>query len=358
MAELAQLSISPDSSLRAAMACIDRNARGIALVVDPQGQLMGTVTDGDIRRAILSGLDLELPVTVLLERRAATPYPQPVTATAGTPTARLIRLMNEHAIRHVPLLDERGRVVDVALLSDLVKEYELPLRAVVMAGGFGTRLRPLTEDLPKPMLPVGDRPLLELIIEQLRGSGIRQVNVTTHYKGEAITQHFGDGREFGVEIRYVEEHEPLGTAGALSLLEASDAPLLVINGDILTRVDFGAMLDFHREHHADMTIAVRQYEFRVPYGVIETEGVAVKGITEKPVLKRFINAGIYLLNPDVCRYVPDAQSYDMPELISRLLAEGRRVIGFPVLEYWLDIGHVDDYRQAQADLESEGNRDD
>jgi NDP-sugar pyrophosphorylase family protein len=200
------------------------------------------------------------------------------------------------------------------------------------------------------MLPVGDQPLLELIIEQLRQAGIRRVNLTTHYKGEIIARHFGDGRDFGVEIRYVKEDQPLGTAGALSLLDESDQPLLVVNGDILTRVDFRAMLDFHREHQAHMTVAVRQYEFRVPYGVIKTDGVAITGISEKPLARYFINAGIYLLNPKVCRFIPNGQSYDMTDLISRLVAAGRRVVGFPVREYWLDIGQVEDYQRALADV--------
>ena len=220
----------------------------------------------------------------------------------------------------------------------------------MMAGGFGTRLRPLTEDLPKPMLPLGSRPLLELIVEQLRDAGIRRLNVATHYKGEVISEHFKDGQDFGVDIRYVKENQPLGTVGALSLLEESDEPLLVINGDILTRVDFRAMHNFHREHGADLTIAVRQYDMRVPYGVVDTDGVAVRGISEKPVLKQFINAGIYLLSPTVKRMIPNGEPYDIPDLIQLLLKEGRTVVSFPVREYWLDIGEAGQYDQAQSDI--------
>jgi dTDP-glucose pyrophosphorylase len=334
------------------MSLIDECSKGIALVVDEERRLIGTVTDGDIRRAILAGMDLDLPVQKLLEQRASTPYTRPITAPVGTSDAELLRLMNKHSVRQIPLLDEYGRVVNLVSLTDLVREYELPLTAVVMAGGYGTRLRPLTEEVPKSMLPVGGRPLLELIIEQLRQAGIRRVNLTTHYKGELIAQHFGYGRDFGVEIRYVKEDQPLGTAGALSLLDASDEPLLVINGDILTRVDFRAMLDFHREQEADMTVAVRQYEFRVPYGVIETDGVVITDISEKPVVRYFINAGIYLLNPGVCRFVPNGQPYDMPDLIKRLVTEGYRVVSFPIREYWLDIGRIEDYQKALADAEN------
>ena len=350
MSKLAQLAVSPNSCIREVLECIDRGAQGIALVLDDDRHLIATVTDGDVRRAILAGLDLELPVQELLVQRDPTFHSGPVTASVGTPETELIHLMSETSLRQIPLLDEEGRVVDIALLSELVKEYELPLRAIVMAGGYGTRLRPLTDELPKPMLPLGTRPLLEMIVEQLRDAGIRQVNVSTHYKGEMIAEHFKDGQDFGVDIRYVKEDQPLGTAGALSLLEESDEPLLVINGDILTRVDFRAMLNFHREHRADLTVAVRQYEFRVPYGVIDTDGVAVTGISEKPLVKQFINAGIYLLNPAIRRLIPNGQHYDIPELIERLLQEGRPVVCFPIREYWLDIGKADHYDQAKVDI--------
>jgi NDP-sugar pyrophosphorylase family protein len=243
-------------------------------------------------------------------------------------------------------------VVDVALLNDLVKEEELPLRAVVMAGGYGTRLRPITEELPKPMLPIGDRPLLELTLQQLRDAGIKRVNLATHYKRDIIANHFGDGHNFGVKIRYVEEDQPLGTAGALGLIETSEDPLLVINGDVVTRVDFHAMLDFHRHHRADMTVAVRQHEVQLPHGVVETDGLAITGISEKPILRHFMNAGIYLLNPEMCRFVPSGRRYDMTDLISRLIAEGCRVVSFPIREYWLDIGQVEDYQKALRDFES------
>jgi len=352
MTELAGLIVSPESSVRDVMECIDRSARGIALVLDCERHLIGTVTDGDIRRAILAGMDLELPIDDLLKQRQPAFASGAITAPIGTDDTALLHMMADTSVRHVPLVDENGCVVDVAFLSELVKEYELPLRALVMAGGYGTRLRPLTDELPKPMLPVGNRPLLELIVDQLRQAGIRQVNVATHYKGEVIAEHFKNGEAFGVDIRYVKEDQPLGTAGALGLIEEIDEPLLVINGDILTRVDFRALLSFHREHKAELTIGVRQYEFRVPYGVVNTDGVLVTAISEKPVVRQFINAGIYLLNPLVQRLIPNGQKYDIPDLIQRLLEEKRTVVCFPIREYWLDIGKADHYDQARADIAS------
>jgi dTDP-glucose pyrophosphorylase/CBS domain-containing protein len=347
------LLVTPATSIRDVMNCIDRNAKGIALVVDSDRRLVATVTDGDVRRAILAGLDLDLPASELINPKPGADETAPMTVRAGTPLSEILHLMSEHTLRQIPVVDDEGRLVDLALLADLVKEYELPLmRAVIMAGGYGTRLLPLTEDTPKPMLTLGDRPLLEIIVDQLKEAGIRQVNVATHYKSEAISEHFKNGEGFGVDISYVREDQPLGTAGALSLLEESDDPLLVINGDILTRVDFRAMLDFHREHQAELTIGVREYEFRVPYGVIETDGVSVKGFSEKPVVRQFINAGIYLLNPAVRKLIPNGQPYDIPELIQFLIDNGHCVVCFPIREYWLDIGQSDDYNQAKMDMAS------
>jgi dTDP-glucose pyrophosphorylase/CBS domain-containing protein len=350
MRDLSAFLVGPDFTIRQIMECIDKNAKGIALVTTHDGRLIGTLTDGDLRRALLGGLELDTLVGALIYGRGSDGLRSPVTALANTPQVELLAQMNKHSVRHIPLVDETGKVVDLVFLADLVKDYELPLRAVVMAGGFGTRLRPLTDDIPKPMLAVGDKPLLEHIIEQLRQSGIRRVNLTTHYKADMISGHFGDGADFGVEIRYLTEHQPLGTAGALSMVPESDEPLLVMNGDILTRIDFRSMLDFHREQKADMTVAVRCHEFKIPYGVVETDGVTIRTIREKPIIRKFVNAGIYLLNPQVCRYIPHGGRYDMPELIERLLRDGRMVVGFAVREYWLDIGQLDDYRQANVDV--------
>ena len=338
-----------DWSVRRVMEQIERNKQAIAVVVDDNGRFLATVTDGDIRRAILNGMDLDLPVQALTNQGARTVDRDPLTVPQGTAESTLLKLMSDFSIRHVPIVDAAGRVIDIALLSDLIKEPYLPIDAVVMAGGLGSRLRPLTEELPKPMLPVGERPLLESTIQQLCEAGIRRVNLITHYKKEIIADHFGDGQGFGVDIRYVEEDQPLGTAGGLGLLEESDKPLLVINGDIITKVDFRAMLDFHYEQQADMTVAVRSQELRLSYGVVETDGAVITGITEKPVLRHFINAGIYLLNPQLCRYIPAGQRYDMPDLIQLVLSEDKRVVSFPVHEYWLDIGQADDYQRAKED---------
>jgi len=348
--DLTTLCVERGNSIRDAISRMDKGKVGIVLVVDAERRLLGTVTDGDIRRALLSNVALREPVCTLLARKAGTRYALPITARAGQDSSTYLSLLKQHNILHLPLVDNDGRVVGLIGLDDFVPDGVLPLQAVVMAGGAGSRMRPLTEELPKPMLPVGDRPLMEIIIQQLRDAGIKRVNVTTHHQSEKITEHFGDGRNFGVELSYVTEDRPLGTAGALGLMEKIRDTVLVINGDILTKVDFRTMVAFHREHHADLTLAVRRYDVHLPYGVVDCEGISVRRLKEKPSLNFLVNAGIYLLEPTVYRYIPNGERFDMTDLIQRLLDAGRPVVSFPIWEYWLDIGEPNDYERAQEDV--------
>jgi dTDP-glucose pyrophosphorylase len=347
MIEIERYLTRPDQTLRQVMRVIEGTKRGIAVVVDSHRQLLGTITDGDIRRAILDGHPLEESASDLCSRHA-----DPVTASVGTSNADLVSLMADCDLRHIPLLGGDGSVVDVAVLSDLVTPREPEVSAVIMAGGYGQRLRPLTKHVPKPMLPVGDRPLLQRLVEQIRDAGIGRVSLSTHYMSEVIADHFGSGEDFGVQIDYLREDEPLGTAGALGLVAEREGPVLVVNGDILTGVDFRAFSAFHTEHNADMTIAVREVSVSVPYGVIETEGFRVTKVTEKPVVKYLANAGVYLLGPRAMASIPVGVSYDMTELITDLVQSEAQVVSFPVLEYWLDIGQISDYEQAEKDVSS------
>lgn len=354
MMQLELFLISPETSIHDAMASIDRNASGIVLVADKERNLIGTITDGDIRRAILARTKLSLPVSVLLAAKAASPsYSKPISVPEGTSETECLSVMRKYAIRHLPVLDGRGRIVNIVLHSNVAKDPLGSLQAVLMAGGFGKRLLPLTEDIPKPMLPVGDRPLLERIVDQLREVGIRDMTVTTHYLPEKITEHFGDGSDFGVNMKYITEDRPLGTAGSLGMMERPEGTMLVMNGDVLTKVDLGAMMKFHREHEATMTVAIRQFDIQVPFGVLECEGARVTGIEEKPIVSMFVNSGIYMMEPDVYDYIPKEERLDMPDLIERLLAAGRTVVSFPVFEYWLDVGRAADYEKARHDVEGD-----
>lgn len=348
--DVSNLFVRPTDTIGKVLSCIDRSGRiSVALVVDERGRLLNTVTDGDIRRGILAGRTLDEPVSRLFEIKARTPYPKPVTAPTGVDRATQLRILQKHSIRQLPLVDPDGVVVEIVILSDFQEAISQRLSAVVMAGGQGKRLRPLTEGTPKPMLPVGGRPLLEHIVEQLRDVGVRRIRVATHYQAEKIRSHFGDGECFGVSIQYVNEDVPLGTGGALGLLEPPEETVLVINGDILTQVDFRAMHDFHVENHADMTVGVRRYGVEIPYGVVECNGVRVCGLKEKPRSTFFVNAGVYLLEPSVFRLIPRNKHLNITDLILSLLEMDRNVVSYPICEYWLDIGQWDDYRQAQQD---------
>ncbi len=347
-----QFVIDQGALMREVLTHIDVNGEGVAVVIGPARRFMGIITDGDIRRAILSNDDFEQTAAEFLAGKSGPGPEKPLTASTATPRRKLIEIMDRARVRHIPLLDDGGRVAGLALMSELERDTAPPLRAVVMAGGFGQRLRPLTQNTPKPLLTIGNKPVIERTVEQLRDAGIKNISITTHFQADKIKDHFGDGSDFGVNVQYTHENEPMGTAGALSMLENVDEPLLVINGDILTEVDFRAMQAFHREHDSDLTVAVRKYEIPVPFGVIKAEGVRVTQLVEKPVLSHFINAGIYLLEPSVLEDVPATGRLDMTDLIEILLKRNAVVTSFPIHEYWLDIGQVSDYIQAQQDVGS------
>lgn len=328
---------------------INTNRSGIALVVDERGRLVTTATDGDVRRAILKRVSLETSIADLLDSLLFPKRPYVLGPEASREEA--LALMLEADIRQVPVLDADGVPIGIHLQDELTHSGMQPgLRAVVMAGGFGTRLRPLTADTPKPMLPVGGKPLLERMIEHMGRSGIRSVHITTHYLKDKIADYFGNGSAHGVALTYVDEEKPMGTAGALRLMTRPDEATLIINGDVLTDLDFQAMHRFHREQGAQMTMAVRSYSLTVPYGVVESDGMHVLRVVEKPRHDYFINAGIYILEPEAFDMIPAESRFDMTDLVDALLAGGRAVASYPMQEYWLDIGCKEDYARAEIDV--------
>ena len=350
--DFSSFSITADTSLYDVIKCIDKSAKlSIALVINEKKQLIATITDGDIRRAILAGFNLENKIQDILPMKEKGPHPLPVVAPSGIDQDELLELMQERKVRQIPLVNERGEVEDIVLLSDLIQQQELPIQALIMAGGMGQRLRPLTAETPKPMLSVGPKPLLEHIVKQLRNVGITKINISTYYKPEIITNYFGDGSAFGVQINYFYEDRPLGTGGVLGLMHPPEVPLLVMNGDILTRANFRSMLTRHEQSNATMTMAVRLYGVQVPYGVVTTEGEIIQDLLEKPHYDFLINAGIYLISPSVFRYIPRGEFFNITDLIHWLLKAGEKVISFPIVEYWLDIGKRTDYDQAQTDFQ-------
>ncbi|MEO2010075.1 MAG: nucleotidyltransferase family protein [Pirellulaceae bacterium] len=339
-----------DRTVRDAMTTIGEGQLGIVLLIDDSSKFLTTITDGDIRRAILRGVNVDASVMQVVEE--GRPRSASVTAGVHTSLEERWRIMEVAQVKHLPILNDCGQVVDLLLHDDPMHNEFLPVEAMIMAGGFGTRLRPLTEDIPKPMLPIDGQPLLERTVNQLRKAGICNINVSTHYKSDKITQYFGTGRKFGVNMKYLAEEQPLGTAGALGLIENIDKPLLVVNGDILTMVDFRSMFRFHCEQHADLTVGVRQYTVDVPYGVIRAEEGVVSQIQEKPKLEFLVNAGVYLVEPSVLGEIPTDERFDMTDLIEKLLLQDRPIVSFPIVEYWLDIGRMADFERAQEDIKN------
>lgn len=346
-----ELFVRETASIQEVITVIDRSRRlGVALVVDDSGRLINTLTDGDVRRGILNGNALTEPASKLLAIKLTMPHPKPVVAPDTSTRGERLALMQKNAVRQLPVLDAQGRVVAIESLHDLLHSDEIPMNAVVMAGGFGKRLFPLTVDTPKPMLLVSGRPVLEHIVDKLSHAGINRMQFTTYFRPEKIVEHFGDGSGFGVDISYVNEDSPLGTAGALSLLKKPTQDVLVINGDVISEVDFVAMFDFHRQNKAMMTLGVLPYEHTIPFGVVEYQGQQVTGIREKPSQRWFVNGGIYILSPEVFGYLKAGQRLDMPDLISQLLAANHNIVSFPIREQWIDIGRPADFARANEML--------
>lgn len=341
--------IKPESTVLDALKIIDNEALRIALVINDEQQLLGVVTDGDIRRGILNNLPLETPVIDIMSC-------SPITASVNTPKEQLVKLMENKCILAIPLMED-NKVVGLETLHQLFEEKTYHNPVFIMAGGFGTRLRPLTDTCPKPMLKIGNKPILETVIRSFIKAGFVNFYISTHYMPEQIQQHFGDGAELGVTIRYIHEDSPLGTGGALGLLPndlPQDLPLIMMNGDVLTKVDFERLLDFHIENQADATMCVREYDYQIPYGVINGEGNKITSMVEKPIQRFFVNAGIYVVSPRVIQSVPENHHIDMPTLLELHMNERDNILMFPIHEYWLDIGRMDDFNRAQADINTLG----
>jgi dTDP-glucose pyrophosphorylase len=344
---IASLSVGAEASIRDAIAAIDIGGRQIAVVLDASGKLLATVTDGDIRRGLLRGVGLDDPLRTVMQTA-----PRTVRDTDGREAA--IALMRREKLHHIPVIDAEGRLVELLWIDTLSEVVRHDTQVVLMAGGLGMRLRPLTETIPKPMLPIGGRPILDHILTAFLEQGFSRFTISLNYLGDVVRAHFGDGSAIGAQIEYVEEPEKLGTAGALSLLpERPDAPFIVMNGDLLTSMRFDALMRFHRETGAKATMCAREYSVQVPYGVIRVDGARLVEIEEKPVHSHFVNAGVYVLAPDTLDLVRRGEPLDMPELFERLIREGEAPAVFPVREAWIDIGRPEDLERARFELDAE-----
>lgn len=337
------LSVPSSASIEEAISCINEGGCQIALVVDDGDKLLGVVTDGDVRRALLRHQGLGDPVSSIMSK----PLTAPLTATKQ----QIKGLMVSHRLAHVPVVDPEGRIVSVEFLREQLETHNFANVVFLMAGGFGKRLRPLTDSMPKPMLKVSGKPILENIIMSLAEQGFSNFCIAVHYMADKIKEYFQDGAAWGVNIRYVEEESPLGTAGSLSLVgDTGGLPVLVMNADLLNQVNYVELLEFHNRSKAVATLCGQTQAYQMPYGVVETEGYRVLGIVEKPVYRHLISAGIYVISPEVIEIIEPGQPLDMPDLLQSLIDDGRTVHVFPIFEYWLDIGRPEDFARASREF--------
>jgi dTDP-glucose pyrophosphorylase len=330
------------ATMQQAILNLDKSGLQIVLMVASDGVLLGTITDGDIRRGLLRGLDLNSSAHEIMHREPLVVPPQLNRDT-------VFQLMQTNQIHQLPVVDAERRVVGLHVLNGFMASAQRPNLMVIMAGGQGTRLLPQTQNCPKSMLPVGGKPMLEHIIERAKAEGFQHFALAIHYLGHVIEQHFGDGSRWQVQIDYLREASPLGTAGAIKLLNPRPAsPFIVSNGDVLTNVRYGEMLDFHCHHGAAATMAVRLYEWQHPFGVVHTNGVDIVGFEEKPIARSHVNAGIYALNPSVIDSLNINEPCDMPTIFRRLQEQALRTVAYPVYEPWMDLGQPDALSWARS----------
>jgi dTDP-glucose pyrophosphorylase len=335
--------------LKAAVECLDRTGLQIAIVTDDESRMVGTITDGDIRRGLLRGLSMSSSIEEIIQR-------SPVVVPPELNREAVHQLMRANRIHQLPVVDDERKVVGLHLWEMLRFPEARPNLFVIMAGGKGTRLRPYTQNCPKPLVPINGKPMLEHIIERAHAEGFSNFVIAVHHLGHMIEEYFEDGAQWGVSIEYLREESPLGTGGALSLLPGPlTAPIVVTNGDVISDIHYSEILDFHTRHNAAATMAIRSHEWHHPFGVVKTDGVRLIGFEEKPIYRSHVNAGIYVLDPDILTLLDDNQYCDMPTLFERSKQESDRVIVYPMHEPWLDVGRPADLELAQnhASLEAD-----
>lgn len=332
--------LNPTSSIREALEIIDSGAMKIGIVVDENEKLIGTVTDGDIRRGLLNNLSLDDVIESIIFRT-------PTVCKIDDTKEKILEVAVEKKLYQIPIVDYDGKLVGIEEVDELLKPKHKNNKVVLMVGGLGTRLRPLTDKTPKPMLKVGDKPILETIILNFKKYGFTEIILSVSYKSEIIENYFGNGSKFGVNIEYVHEEKRMGTAGALGLIsDKLDKPFFVMNGDLLTNINFEHMMDYHVSNSSIATMGVREYDFQVPYGVVNVDGINIKSIEEKPVHNFYVSGGVYVLDSKVLDFIPENEFFDMPTLFEKVIDENLKSISFPIREYWLDIGRMEEFEKA------------
>ena len=341
MKDWQKVTLKISDSLDKAISVLHHGGLRVALVIDAENKLLGTITDGDIRRALLKHLNMESLVDEVMNK-------SPLVALNTDSVDTIMSKMKSRDLIHIPIIDENNKLVGLETLQHLTygKKYDNPV--FLMAGGFGTRLHPLTEDTPKPLLKVGSKPILETIIDRFIKAGFHNFYISTYFKADMIHEYFGDGSSWGVNIKYIDEVKPLGTAGAIGLLPSNlpNLPILMMNGDVLTKVNFENLLNFHQKQSGIATICITEYDFEIPFGVVNIENQNAKSFLEKPVKKFFVNTGIYVFEHEMISKVKAGDYLDMPTLLEQQITEGRTVNVFPLHEYWKDVGRIEEYQSV------------
>lgn len=334
------LTLSYHATFKDAIRTLDENGNGFLAIIDDSLKLVGILTDGDIRRAVLNNKNNLMDII----------NKEPLTMKKGIPKKLIFLKLKEIHRKHMPIVDDNGVLVDVVILDEIEFNSKSNI-VVIMAGGLGSRLGELTKKTPKPMLHVGRKPMLHNLIDNFMEHGFTKFYISVNYKAEVIKSYFQDGSEFGIEIKYIEEDKRLGTAGALSLIKDKiENPFFVINGDILTTLNFEEVLKFHNDNHSMATMCVRKYEYQIPYGVVKSDDSNISAIEEKPSFDFLINAGIYVLNPDLIASIPEDCFYDMPDLFKNLISMSKTTLSYEVVDYWVDIGQINDYEKVLNDF--------
>lgn len=342
--------LNENSVITDALKLIDKNLIGAAFVINNEQKVIGVITDGDIRRALINGVNTSCSIKGIFNSKFKF-------VKGANSREEVKELLIKNKIRQLPVLDDDGKLIDLYSLEDLMRYDQKDNYVFILAGGLGTRLRPLTNDIPKPMLKVGDKPILELIINRFKDYGFKNFILSINYKGDIIEEYFKDGKDFDVNIDYVREKSRLGTAGSIKLAQNKlDKPFIVINGDILTGMNFHSFLNSHINNKFDITVGVRNYEIKVPYGVMVTDNLSIKSIEEKPTYNFYINSGVYVLNPEVIKYIPKNKPYNMPDIINDVINHKGNPGVYSISEYWTDIGRIDDYYKANEDVKVYFNR--
>lgn len=340
MKNIEDIIINENTLILDVLKILDKSSKKLVLVIDSKKKLLGTVNDGDIRRAILNGISLNDTIEEVY-------CYNPTVANINDSREEIINICTMKKIHEIPIVDDHEHIIGLEVLDELICKNNKTNKVILMVGGLGTRLKPLTDETPKPMLKVGNKPILHTIVEKFVSYGFSNIIMCVNYKSDIIKNYFEDGSKFGVKIEYIHEEKRMGTAGALSLLKNKPKePFFVMNGDLLTNVNFEHLLDYHNNNNSIATMCVREYDFQVPYGVVNIDNSKVISIDEKPVHNFFVSAGIYMLSSEILNEIPDDTFYDMPTLFEKLIGNKKNVLSFPIREYWLDIGRIEEFEKA------------